>query len=91
MGLDAKTVLRHSANATYQVVADEAILIHLQTGSYYSLNDVGTRFWGLLDGERSIADCAAAIAAEYDAPAEVVLGDLLELAEDLRKEGLATT
>jgi hypothetical protein len=91
MALDAQSVLRHSANATYQVVADEAILIHLQTGSYYSLNDVGTRFWGLIDGEKTIGDCAAAIAAEYDAPAEVVLSDLLELAEDLRKEGLATT
>jgi hypothetical protein len=27
---------------------------------------------------------------EYDAPAEVILRDLLELAEELNKEGLAT-
>jgi hypothetical protein len=82
--------LCHSPNATFQIVADEAILIHLQTGVYYSLNDVGTRFWDLLDGQRSIGDCAVTIATEYDAPAEVILRDLLELAEELNKEGLAT-
>ena len=88
--MDAHTRLHHSPNATFQEVAGEAILIHLQTGVYYSLNDVGTAFWNLLDGQRTITDCATTIAAEYSAPAEMVLSDLLELAADLTKEGLAT-
>lgn len=87
--MDAQTILRHAPDATFQEVAGEAILIHLQTGVYYSLNEVGTAFWNLLDGQRSIDDCAKAIAAEYSAPPELVLGDLLELATDLTKEGLA--
>jgi hypothetical protein len=80
--------LQRSPNATFQVVADEAILIHLQTGVYYSLNEVGTVFWQLLDGQRSLQDCAAQIAAQYDAPPEVILSDLDELAGELMKEGL---
>jgi hypothetical protein len=87
--LNADTRLSHTPEATFQEVAGEAILIHLNTGVYYSLNDVGTSFWNLLDGQRSIADCAGLIAAEYDAPAEVVLADLLELGADLVREGLA--
>jgi len=87
--LDAQTILRHAPDATFQEVAGEAILIHLQTGVYYSLNEVGTAFWNMLDGQRTIDDCAKAIAAEYNAPPELVLGDLLELATDLTKEGLA--
>ena len=86
--MDASTRLQRSPNATFQVVADEAILIHLQTGAYYSLNDVGTSFWQLLDGERSLADCAGQIAIEYNAPQEVVMADLVELAVDLAAEGL---
>ena len=86
--MDAQTRLRHSPDATFQEVAGEAILIHLQTGVYYSLNDVGTAFWNLLDGARTIEACAQSIAAEYGAPADVVLADLLELAADLNKEGL---
>jgi hypothetical protein len=88
--LDAQTKLQHSANATFQVVADEAIVIHLQTGVYYSLNDVGTAFWNMLDGQVTIGECADRIAAEYSAPAEVVLADLLELSGELAAEGLAT-
>jgi len=87
--LDAQTRLRHSPDATFQEVAGEAILIHLQSGVYYSLNDVGTAFWNLLDGQRTIDACAQTIAAEYSAPPELVLADLLELAADLSKEGLA--
>jgi Coenzyme PQQ synthesis protein D (PqqD) len=86
--LDADTRLQHSPNATFQVVAEEAILIHLHTGVYYSLNDVGTSFWNLMDGQHTVGQCAEAIAVEYNAPPEVVLSDLIELAEDLKKEDL---
>jgi hypothetical protein len=87
--LDAFTKIQHSPNATFQIVADEAILIHLNTGVYYSLNDVGTSFWNLMDGQRTIDECAAVIATEYGAPREVVLSDLLELATELAAEDLA--
>ena len=88
--MDAQTKLQHSANATFQVVADEAIVIHLRTGVYYSLNEVGTAFWNMLDGQLTIEECANRIAAEYNAPPEVVLADLLELSGELSAEGLAT-
>ena len=89
--MDPSTRLQRSPNATFQVVADEAILIHLHTGTYYSLNEVGTVFWQLLDGQRTLQDCAAHIATEYSAPPEVILADLDELAGELAKEGLVTT
>jgi len=87
--LEANTRVQHSPNATFQIVADEAILIHLNTGVYYSLNDVGTSFWNMMDGQRTIDECADAIAQEYSAPREVVLADLLELANELAAEDLA--
>ena len=88
--MQPETRLRHAPEATFQEVAGEVILIHLNTGAYYSLDEVGTAFWNLLDGQRSIGDCADTIAAEYDAPREMVLADLLELSGELKSEGLAT-
>jgi len=79
---------RRHPDATHQTVGEEAILIKLSSGTYYSLNDTGTMFWELLDGQRTIADCASVIAAEYDAPAEMVEADLLELAAEFADEGL---
>ncbi|MEM7348605.1 MAG: PqqD family protein [Chloroflexota bacterium] len=79
---------RHSANATHQAVGEEAIIINLNTGEYYSLNDTGAMFWELLNGENSIKDCATQIAKAYDAEASDVEADLLELATEFESEGL---
>ena len=79
---------RQSPEATHQMVEEEAILINLTTGSYYTLNDTGAMFWEMLDGQRSITDCAAAIAQEYEVETQVVEVDLLELATELQAEGL---
>ena len=87
--MNASARLRHSPNATFQSVAGETILIHLTTGAYYSLNEVGTVFWELLDGSATLGECAAKIAQEYDAPVAQVEADLLEIAQDLAREGLA--
>ncbi len=86
--MDANSKLQHSPDAVYQTVGEEAVLINLNTGSYYSLNDTGTMFWELLDGHRTVSDCARRIAADYEVEVELVEADLLELAIDLRGEGL---
>jgi hypothetical protein len=86
-----ESCLVRSPDASYQIVAGEAIVIHLKTGVYYSMNEVGTAFWNLLDGKRSVADCAQAIAAqivEDKPPLDVIVSDLLEISAALEKEKL---
>jgi hypothetical protein len=89
--LDGTTVLKRSDNAAFEVVADEAILIRLDTGTYFSLNKVGTEFWEMLDGERSVGDHAAVIAAKYEVDTQLVMGDLLELAGKMAADNLVET
>jgi hypothetical protein len=92
MTITAASKLHRAPDASYEVVANEAILIHLKTGVYYSLNEVGTAFWQLLDGARTVDDCARDIAAQsVDAPPHaLIVSDLLELARHLGKEGLVS-
>ena len=86
--LGADTILRQSDNATFETVAEEAILIRLDTGTYFSLNKVGTEFWEMIDGEHTIAEHAAVIAEKYEVDPQMVTGDLLELAEEMHEERL---
>lgn len=86
--MDANTKLKRGSKATFQVVAEEAILIHMETGTYYSLNKVGTEFWDLLDGAQTLQAHAATLAQKYNVDSERVLNDLLELAEKLAAEKL---
>lgn len=51
-------------DATHETVEDEAIIINLNTGVYYTANDTATMFWELMDGRRTIGECARLIAGE---------------------------
>jgi hypothetical protein len=89
--LDETTILQRSDNAAFEVVADEAILIRLDTGTYFSLNKVGTEFWEMLDGRQSISDHAAVIAEKYEVDTAMVTADLLELAGKMAQDDLVLT
>ena len=84
--------MQRSNDASYQTVAGEAIVIHLKTGVYYSLNEVGTAFWDLMDGTRTVGECAQRIMemlAGDKPPLDVIVADLLEIGGKLVHEKLA--
>ena len=86
--MDKDSVLQRADNVTFEVVADEAILIDINTGIYFSLNEVGTEFWEMLDGEQTIEQHATTIATKYEVDKTMVVADLLELAEEMAKDKL---
>ncbi len=86
--MDVHTTLKKSEDVTFQTVAGEAVLIRLDTGTYFSLNQVATQFWEMLDGKRSIGEQASLLATTYEVDVETVTRDLLELARQLEDERL---
>lgn len=64
------------------------ILLHLDDGSYYSLDDIGSRIWALSDGTRTLSGVAAVICDEYDAPLATIELDVREFAGELVAAGL---
>lgn len=89
--MDARTIFKRSEQVTHQIVAEEAILIQLDTGTYFSLNKIGTELWEMLDGEQSIQQHAETIAQKYDVGVAMVVADLLELAEKMDADHLVET
>ncbi len=85
-----ETVLTRSESASYEIVADEAILIDINTGTYFSLNSVGTEFWQLINGQRSIASIATELATKYEVDVHMVTNDLIELGTKMMEEGLVS-
>jgi hypothetical protein len=66
----------------------EMILLDVQSGCYYTLDDVGARIWDLCDGSASVSDIVAAVCGEYEAAPETVETDVLELLGELSRERL---
>ena len=90
MNITANSVFERSPSATHQAVAGEAIVIDLNTGSYYSLNETGTWLWENLDGQRNVGELSQELATACGIPEqnESVQADLIELLANLVKEAL---
>lgn len=64
------------------------VLLNLDGGQYYALDEIGGRAWELCDGRRSLAEISLIISGEYDALPEDISGDLVELFNNLAHENL---
>ena len=67
---------------------DESILLDLETGHYYGLDDVGTRLYEILVTSPSLEAAHAQALEEFEVTAEVLQADLSALASRLVEEGL---
>ena len=67
----------------FKDVGGEAVLLHLDTGQYFGLDEVGTRMWSLLSEHGQVKATYQELLAEYDVDAGPLQADLLELVDEL--------
>ena len=72
----------------HQDLGGEAILLDLRTGVYYSLDDLGSKIWGVLARGESLSRMEEEILSEYDVPEERLRHDVKEFLDDLAGKGL---
>jgi hypothetical protein len=66
------------------VVDGETVMFSADQGSYFGLDEVGTRVWELLEEPRSIDDVCATLLEEYDVEADTCRRDVAAVVEQLR-------
>lgn len=88
MTIELTDALKRTDKATYEIISGEAILIDSEGEAYYSLNQVGTEFWQMLDGQQTIVQHAATIASKYAVEPSMVEQDLLALAVKMMDDAL---
>lgn len=49
-----------------QMGPGQTALLHMKTGQYHALNEVGSRIWILLDHLHSLEDLCTVLSEEYD-------------------------
>lgn len=86
--IDKGQYLVKDEDVLFTSMGEDAVLLHVHRGDYYSLNKVGARLWVLADGTKSIEDLAGMITEEFDITKEQAENDIAELAEQLAKEDL---
>lgn len=72
----------------FTTVEQDAVLLNTLTNKYYSLNEVGARFWTLLAEGKTLKEAHVALLEEFAVEAYPLEQDLLELVGRLRENGL---
>lgn len=77
-----------SPRVLYKEVDGEAVLLDLDSETYYGLNPAGARFWQLVTTAPSVGDAVEVLLEEYDVPSEVLRRDVEDLLDELLRHGL---
>lgn len=71
-----------------RLIAGETIIVPIRDGvgdlnAIYTLNEVGTRIWQLIDGQTRVEQMVEAITAEYEVPEEEAEKDIVGYLDSL--------
>ena len=84
----ASTYPAKSKNVVWKVLGGETVVLSLDSGVYFTLNNSGTAVWEQIDGAASLAEIGHNLCTQFDVTFEQVQGDLIEMTQALLNEGL---
>lgn len=70
-------------DVVFRDLQGEAVILHLGTGTYFGLDEVGTRAWQLLAEYNTLSAVCGRLADEFDAPPDQIERDLKALVDQL--------
>ena len=92
MNISQKRFTKKSDLVTRSITGETIIVpVHGHVGdldSIYSLNEVGSAVWELIDGETSVSQIIDAVSREYEVTRDETEADIIELIGSLESAGL---
>jgi hypothetical protein len=84
------TALQRVPDVVFQTLAGEEgnILLHLGTGQYHSLNQVGARIWDLLESPRTELELSLHLASEFSVDPDLLARDIRTFLRELEERAL---
>lgn len=72
----------------HRTLASETVLLNIQTGHYYGMDETGGRFFEVLREAASLGAAVESLTREFDAPVEQIRADMLRYCSELLQHGL---
>lgn len=80
--------IRVPGDVLFRDLGGEAVILNTTTGTYFGLDETGTRMWALLAELGRVEPAYRALLAEYDVAADRLQQDLLGFLDELVSHGL---
>jgi len=86
--IQPEQVVKKAKDTPWNIIDEEAVLLNLDTGHYYILNETGCRIWELLDGKKTVAEVVDCICTEYAVSKPRAMQDIIHILHQLYQEKL---
>lgn len=86
--LSLDCVLRQNPDQVAAEMDGALVMLNIETGHYYSLNEAANFIWNLLAKPASLAEVRDAMMAEFDVSRSTCEADLMRFVEGMLKDGL---
>jgi hypothetical protein len=67
---------------------NQVVILQYETGTYFTLNEVGMKIWKLLEQGKTLQEILDELLREYDVRQEQLRQDLLNVVNQLKERGL---
>lgn len=86
--LTIQTLVRAASNQVSTDLAGESVILNVESGMYYGLDEVGALVWATIQAPARVADVRDALLAAYDVDPAACEKDVLDLLAELHGAGL---
>jgi hypothetical protein len=88
MSLSIDSVVQRSTDQVSSNVEGEVAIMSIDKGNYYMLNEVGARFWQLIEKPRRIGDACTLLLEEFDTSQGQCETEVIRLGQELLEQNL---
>lgn len=78
-------------HVVFEILDGQAVVLNLEGGSYYALNESASRLWTLIEAHGDVESVKREFRKEYEVNEEALDADLGGLINDLQARGLLKT
>lgn len=90
MPIDPRTTVAKNENVAFRRLAEGegGVLLHLESGEYHGINEVGCLIWELLDGERTVDGLVVVLGDGVEDPPSDLADQVIAFLDGLRDRDL---
>jgi hypothetical protein len=90
MSIEPSSRPARNENVAFRRLAagEGGVLLHLESGEYHGINEVGCLIWELLDGQRTVEAVAVALRDDVEDPPPDLVHEVTVFLDSLRARGL---
>lgn len=86
--IEQSSIVRQSEGQVSANMNQQAVLMSIEQGNYYGLDDIATRIWALIEQPSAVTAICATLVAEYEVEPAQCEGDVLHFLNYLDEQGL---